>query len=103
MDKLGSPLRAVENYDSYECRSRNRIPGAKLSEHAHGDAIDVRALDLADGRRLELTDATVDQPLRSDLRETAVCQWDVREPPSTKIAARVPLPMPRPLPYRGAP
>ena len=47
--KLGSPLRAVENYDSYECRSRNRIPGAKLSDHAHGDAIDVRAFHLADG------------------------------------------------------
>jgi hypothetical protein len=69
--KLGSPLRAVENYDSYECRSRNRIPGAKLSDHAHGDAIDVRAFHLADGRRLELTDATVDKPLREALRESA--------------------------------
>jgi hypothetical protein len=26
--RLGSPLRAVENYDSYECRSRNRVVGA---------------------------------------------------------------------------
>jgi hypothetical protein len=69
--KLGSPLRAVENYDSYECRSRNRIAGAKLSDHAHGDAIDVRAFHLADGRRLELTDVTVDKPLREALRETA--------------------------------
>ena len=69
--KLGSTLTAIENYDSYECRTRNRVPGAKISEHAHGDALDVRALHLADGRRLELTDVKVDKPLREGLRETA--------------------------------
>ncbi len=68
---LGSPLAAIENYDSYECRSRNRVPGARLSEHAHGLGLDVRALHLADGRRLELTDVAVDKPLREALRETA--------------------------------
>jgi hypothetical protein len=69
--KLGSPLASIENYDSYECRPRNRIIGAKLSEHSHGLAIDVRAFHLADGRRLELTDVTVDKPLRVELQETA--------------------------------
>ena len=69
--KLGSPLRALENYDSYECRSRNRIAGAKLSDHAHGDALDVRSFSLADGRRLELTDAKVDKPMREALRASA--------------------------------
>ena len=33
-EKLGASLRAVETYDSYECRGRNRVPGAKLSEQA---------------------------------------------------------------------
>jgi hypothetical protein len=69
--KLGSPLRSVENYDSYECRSRNRIKNAKISEHAKGDAIDIRAFRLADGRRIEPTDAKVDRPLREDLRDSA--------------------------------
>jgi hypothetical protein len=69
--KLGSPLSAVENFDSYECRGRNRVFWAKLSEHGKGNAIDVRALHLADGRRLELTDPNVDKPLREALRETA--------------------------------
>ncbi len=69
--QLGSALTAIENYDSYECRPRNRVVGAKLSEHAHGDALDLRALHLADGRRLELTDVKVDKPLRVALRETA--------------------------------
>ena len=67
---LGAALRGVENYDSYECRSRNRVLGAKLSEHAKGNAIDVRALMLADGRRLELTDATVAKTLREELQES---------------------------------
>jgi hypothetical protein len=71
--KLGSALTSVENYDSYECRPRNRVVGAKLSEHAHGDALDVRAFHLADGRRFELTDMTVDKTLREGLRESA-CQ-----------------------------
>jgi hypothetical protein len=69
--KLGSALTAIENYDSYECRPRNRIPGAKLSEHSHGDAIDVRALHLADGRRLALADMYTDKPLREALRDSA--------------------------------
>jgi hypothetical protein len=69
--KLGSALTAIENYDSYECRTRNRIPGAKISEHAHGDALDVRAFHLIDGRRLELTDVHVDKSLREGLRESA--------------------------------
>jgi hypothetical protein len=69
--KLGSALTAIENYDDYECRLRNRVPGAKLSEHAHGDAFDLRALHLADGRRLEPTDVTIDKPLREALRESA--------------------------------
>ena len=70
-EKLGSKLRVVENYDSYECRTRNRVPGAKLSEHSHGLAIDVRAFHLVDGRRLEPTDAAVDKPMRVALHDSA--------------------------------
>jgi hypothetical protein len=69
--RLGSALRSIENYDSYECRGRNRVSGAKLSEHAKGNAVDVRAVHLADGRRIEFTDMTVDKSLREDLRDSA--------------------------------
>jgi len=34
--------RAVENNDPYECRTRNRIPAAKLFTHAHNEVIDLR-------------------------------------------------------------
>ncbi|MBX6327720.1 MAG: extensin family protein [Pseudolabrys sp.] len=69
--RLGSPLHAIENDDSYECRTRNGVRGATLSEHARGNAIDLRALRLADGRRLELTDVALALPMRVALRESA--------------------------------
>jgi hypothetical protein len=127
--KLGAALRMVETYDDYECRGRNRVAGAKLSEHGKGNAADLRALVLADGRAIGLTDVTVAKEFREDLRDSAchrfttvlgpgsdgyheahihldlaerrqgyrMCQWDVREPPATEVAARVPLPLPRPV------
>lgn len=70
---LGSPLRRVENYDAFECRGRNRVVGAKLSEHGKGDAIDVRAFTLADGRLIGPTDTAVAKDLREGLRD-GVCR-----------------------------
>jgi len=71
VEKLGATLSAVETYDSYECRGRNRVPGAKLSEHAKGNAVDLRSFILADGRIVTLTDVTVAKDFRDDLRESA--------------------------------
>ena len=125
---MGASLRAVETYDDFECRGRNRVAGAKLSEHGKGNAVDLRALVLGDGRVIGLTDVTVAKEFRDDLRESAchrfttvlgpgsdgyheahihldlaerrqgyrMCQWDVREPRAAEVAARVPLPLPRP-------
>ena len=69
--KAGGALRAVDTYDDYECRSRNRISGAKISEHGKGNAVDVRAFTLAGGRVIRLTDPTVDKHLREGLRDAA--------------------------------
>ena len=49
---LGDALRSVDTYGSYECRGRNWVVDAKLSEHGKGNAIDVRGLVLADGRHI---------------------------------------------------
>lgn len=128
-NKLGAALRTVETYDDFECRGRNRVNGGKLSEHGKGNAVDLRAFILADGRSLGLTDVSVAKEFRDEIRESAchrfttvlgpgadahheshihldlierhngyrMCQWDVREPPKTEIAAQVPLPVPRPV------
>jgi hypothetical protein len=39
---------------SYSCRSQNSQPGARLSEHSFGNAMDVLAFVLADGREISV-------------------------------------------------
>ncbi len=69
---LGSALKSIENFDSFECRGRNRIPGAKLSEHGKANALDIRSFKLANGKVVELTDPRVDKTFRDGLR-VSVC------------------------------
>lgn len=64
IEKLGSEISALDNFDSYECRGFNRVPGAHLSEHGRANALDVRAFKLADGRSIGLTDRAVPRELR---------------------------------------
>lgn len=60
----GSRLSDLDNYDSYDCRGRNGVVGAPLSEHGRANALDVRALKLADGTSITLTDRGVPRELR---------------------------------------
>ncbi len=46
---LGERLEGMAVADAYSCRGRNRVAGAKLSEHAFGRAIDISAFRLGDG------------------------------------------------------
>ena len=68
---LGAALRGVETYGSYDCRGRNSVIDAKLSEHGKGNAIDVRALVLTGDRHTELTGENVAKPVREALRDFA--------------------------------
>ncbi len=61
---LGSRVSELDNLDSFECRGRNRVIGAKLSEHGRANALDVGALKLANGRTIDLTDRAVERDLR---------------------------------------
>ena len=72
---MGSPLRTVEEYDSYECRGRNRVRGAMLSEHGRANALDIRALVLADGRSVGLTDVNVTKEWRTAIRASACARF----------------------------
>jgi hypothetical protein len=67
----GPPLRVLDNFDSYECRGRNRVRAAQLSEHGRADALDVRGFRLADGREINLTDITIAKDLRDKIRSSA--------------------------------
>jgi hypothetical protein len=69
--RLGSPVRRVETFGTYACRSVNSQPGARLSEHAYANAVDVSAFVLADGRRVTVQDGWQgdDQRMQRFLRD----------------------------------
>jgi hypothetical protein len=73
--EMGSSLKGIETLASFDCRGRNNIPGAKLSEHGRANALDIHALRLADGKRLVLTDPQVDKELREGLRQSACARF----------------------------
>jgi hypothetical protein len=49
---LHSPVVRIETFGTYSCRGLNGQSGARLSEHAFANAVDVSAFVLADGRRI---------------------------------------------------
>ena len=71
--QFGAPLTGISNLDSYQCRTRNRVAGGKLSEHAKGNAIDISAITIATGRTYNLVDPKVSSVFRERFR-AAACQ-----------------------------
>jgi hypothetical protein len=47
---FGQPVVAIKQISAYSCRGMNGQPGAHISEHAFGNALDIAAFTLADGR-----------------------------------------------------
>jgi len=72
---LGTTISDLDNFDSYECRGRNRVAGARLSEHGRANALDVRAFKLANGRAISLTDRTVPRELRESVLHSACARF----------------------------
>jgi hypothetical protein len=74
-ERLGSSVSDLDNFDSFECRGRNRIVGARLSEHGRANALDVRAFKFADGSSISLTDRTVPRGLRESVLHSACTRF----------------------------
>jgi hypothetical protein len=74
--QMRAPLRGLENYDSFECRARNRVPGAKISEHGYANALDVKSFKLADGAVIGPTDVNVERSFRESLRRSACARFN---------------------------
>jgi len=71
----GSVISDLDNFDSFDCRGRNGVTGAKLSEHGHANALDVRGLKLANGQSISLTDRTVSRELRESVLHSACARF----------------------------
>ena len=73
--KLGSELSDLDNFDSFECRGRNRVAGAQLSEHGRANALDVRAFKLVGGKSIYLTDRAVAREVRESVLHSACARF----------------------------
>jgi hypothetical protein len=49
---FGSPVAEIKQISAYSCRGMNGDPRARISEHAFGNALDIAAFTLADGRTI---------------------------------------------------
>ena len=72
---LGSELATIENFDSFDCRGRNRVAGAQLSEHGRANALDIRALRLKNGRVAQPTDVAVPRDFRLAMKTSACARF----------------------------
>jgi hypothetical protein len=72
---LGAALKSMTVDTSFECRSRNQVAGAKLSEHGHANAIDLRAFTLDNGVVVGLTDKNAKREAREHLQQTACARF----------------------------
>lgn len=72
----GAGVRDILIAASYDCRGRNRVSGARLSEHSFGRAVDIRGLRLSDGSEFAVTpranaDRSTHARLQRSLRQAA--------------------------------
>ncbi|MBU6464120.1 MAG: extensin family protein [Bradyrhizobium sp.] len=72
---LGSAISALDNLDSYECRGRNRVAGAQLSEHGRANALDVRGFQLANGQSISLVDRNVSREVRENVLHSVCARF----------------------------
>jgi hypothetical protein len=53
---FGQPVAEIRQISAYSCRGMNGDPNARISEHAFGNALDIAAFTLADGRKITVKD-----------------------------------------------
>ena len=53
---FGARVVEIKQISAYSCRGMNGNPNAHISEHAFGNALDIAAFTLADGRRITVKD-----------------------------------------------
>jgi hypothetical protein len=72
---LGTRIREIDNFDSFNCRGRNRVAGARMSEHGRANAIDLRGIALANGAMLALTDRATPREAREKVLASACARF----------------------------
>jgi hypothetical protein len=72
---FGQPVAGIKQISAYSCRGMNDVPGARISEHAFGNALDIASFTLADGRTIAVKDGwhgtPAEQGFLHDVQESA--------------------------------
>lgn len=72
---FGQPMVGIKQISAYSCRGMNDVPGARISEHAFGNALDIAAFTLADGHTITVKDGwrgtPAEQGFLHDVQESA--------------------------------
>lgn len=71
----GRRLEALSGTSGYACRPRDGVAGAKLSEHALGDAVDVGGFVAEGGPTVAVTDAGPASILLAEVQRTACARF----------------------------
>jgi len=74
--EMEAPVAALDTGPGYDCRPQDHVPGAKISPHGTGVAIDVAGFVLADRRRLAVGhDASAQDSAFMQTIRRAGCGW----------------------------
>jgi hypothetical protein len=74
-EQLGSRIERIDVASSFACRPRNSVFGAVMSEHGKANALDIRALHLADGRRITIENADGPPDFLAGMRQSACTRF----------------------------
>jgi hypothetical protein len=86
---FGSRVVEIKQISAYSCRGMNGNPGAHISEHAFGNALDIAAFTLADGRRVSVKDGwhglSEEQGFLRDVQGAACQQFNTVLAPGSNV------------------
>lgn len=86
---FGQPVAEIRQISAYSCRGMNGRPGARISEHAFGNALDIAAFTLADGRRVTVKDGwrglPEEQGFLRDVQAAACDQFNTVLAPGSNV------------------
>ena len=86
---FGAPVAEIKQISAYSCRGMNNQPGARISEHAFGNALDIAAFTLADGRRITVKNGwnglPEEQGFLRDVQGSACGQFNTVLAPGSNI------------------
>jgi hypothetical protein len=86
---FGQPVVEIKQISAYSCRGMNGQPGARISEHAFGNALDIAAFTLANGYTITVKNgwrgAPEEQGFLRDIQAAACEQFNTVLAPGSNV------------------